>query len=428
MKPNIRIEIEEGNFSKSDQQGYISLSEKKGKRPSQQDSGFIGILPNVSEPEDAEKFLQETIAASELKHKTCLSGTTVCSAIVSGEDITVANLGDSRAALIFRYNGALRDRYISVLLTEDHDFDVPRVRNHVVTKGGNIGALNKNGVVYKEAVLVNNTLNMGGSIGDDTVRIKSENNQDCLIRKPDVFHYKISDLCKKIGIKQEKIIDLDLVVSCDGLWNFNGKMECNFKTYIDKKGEQELRKNLTASFRNNLFDIKKSHLDNKEERSFADIASKYALKKGSLDNVSVAHIALKSNKNQLIAADKTIIATICDGHGPGVTYSEEEAIDENNKKNWDGLVVSSSVAADIFVAGQVQEIPGLEITPKEQNYLLKLKDARRLEINSEKQNDSPKFIDATIKSPSTIFILKEANAQKKTINQSMRNQLITQYK
>jgi len=277
MKTNIRIEIEEGNFSKSDQQGYISLSERKGKRPSQQDSGFIGILPNVSKPEDAEKFLQETIAASELKHKTCLSGTTVCSAIVSGEYIIVANLGDSRAALIFRCKGALRDRYISVLLTEDHDLDVSRVRNHVKDEGGDIKALEKNKVVYKEVVLVNGILNMGGSIGDNAVTIKTKNNQDCLIRKPDVFHYKISDLCEKIGIEQEKIIDLDLVVSCDGLWNFNGKMECNFKIYIDEKGEQELRKNLTASFRNNLFDIKKSHLDNKEKCSFADIASEYAL-------------------------------------------------------------------------------------------------------------------------------------------------------
>ena len=375
MEPNILIEIEEGNFSKSDQQGYISLSERKGKRPSQQDSGFIGILPNVSKPEDAEKFLQETIAASELKHKTCLSGTTVCSAIVSGEDIIVANLGDSRAALIFRYKGALRDRYISVLLTEDHDFDVPRVRNHVKDEGGDIKALEKNKVVYKEVVLVNGILNMGGSIGDNAVTIKTENNQDCLIRKPDVFHYNISDLCEKIGIKQEKIIDLDLVVSCDGLWNFNGKMKCNFKAYIDEEGKQKLRKNITASFCDNLFDIKKSHIEHKG-CSFADIASEYALKKGSSDNVSVAHIALKSNEDNLIAADKTIIATICDGHGPGVTYSKEEAIDENNKKNWDGLVVSSSVAADIFVAGQVEQIPGLEINSEKQNDLCKLIAAR----------------------------------------------------
>jgi len=146
----------------------------------------------------------------------------------------------------------------------------------------------------------------------------------------------------------------------------------------------------------------------------------YTLQKGSRDNVSVAHIALKSNKNQLIAAGKTIIATICDGHGPGVTYSEEEVIDENNKKNWDGLVVSSSVAADIFVAGQVQEIPGLEITSEEQNNLYELIAARRLKINSEKQNDSPAFINAKIESPSTIFIPKEvADVQKKTTNQSI---------
>jgi len=365
------IENEEGDFSKSTQQGYISLSEKKGRRESQQDSGFIGILPNVSGPQDAEKFLQETIEASELKHKSCLNGTTVCSAIVSGEYITVANLGDSRAALIFRYKGVLRDRYISVLLTQDHDFDVPRVRNYVENKGGIIS-------FDRGAELVNQRLEMGGAIGDDGVRMESKNNQDCLIRKPDVFHYNISDLCEKIGIKQEKIIDLDLVLSCDGLWNFNRKidpnfsrMKCNFKAYIDENGEQKLTKNLTASFRDNLFDIKKSHLRNKE-LSFADIASEHALKKGSRDNVSVAHIALKSNQDQLVAANQTIIATICDGHGVGEKYSKEATIDENNKENWDGLVVSSSVAADIFVAGQVQEIPGLEINSEKQNDLCKL--------------------------------------------------------
>ena len=61
MKQNLVIENKEGNFSKSTQQGYISLSERVGKRPSQQDSGFIGALPNVSKSQDAEKFLQETI-------------------------------------------------------------------------------------------------------------------------------------------------------------------------------------------------------------------------------------------------------------------------------------------------------------------------------------------------------------------------------
>ena len=381
MKQNLMIENKEDDFSKSTQQGYISLSERRGKRQSQQDSGFIGILPNVSNSQDAEKFLQETIAASELKHKSCLYGTTACSAIVSGEDITVANLGDSRAALIFRYKGRLRDRYISVLLTQDHDFDVPRVRNYVEDRGGEV-------IFHRGADVVNGILEMGGAIGDYSVVMKSKNNQDCLIRKPDVFHYNISDLCEKIGIKQEEIIDLDLVVSCDGLWNFNRKsdpnfsrMKCNFKAYIDENGEQKLRKNLTASFRDNIFNIKKSHLSNKE-RSFADIASEYALQKGSLDNVSVTHIALKANQNPRLPVNQTIIATICDGHGEGVKYSKEEAIDEDNKENWDGLVVSSSVAADIFVAGQVQEIPGLEINSEEQNYLHKLIAARELDAKA----------------------------------------------
>jgi serine/threonine protein phosphatase PrpC len=381
MRPNLIAKSEEWDFDKSDKQGCISLSERKGRRKDQQDAGFIGILPNIRGSQDAKNFLQEAIVASESKHKSCFHGTTVCSAIVSGEDIAVANLGDSRAALIFRYKGVLRDRYISVLLTQDHDLDVPRVRNYVENNGGTIS-------FDRGVEVVNQILEMGGAIGDNIVLNESKNKKDCLIRNPDIFHYNISDLCEKIGIKQDKIIDLDLVVSCDGLWNFNkkidpnfSKMKCNFKAYVDENGEQKLRKNLTASFRDNLFDIKKSHLINKE-RSFADIACEHALKKGSRDNVSVAHIAIKSNQNQLIAANQTIIATICDGHGVGDKYSKEEDIDEGVKEYWDGLVVSSSVAADIFVAGQVEQIPGLEINSEKQNDLYKLIAARSIKSKS----------------------------------------------
>ncbi len=47
--------------------------------------------------------------------------------------------------------------------------------------------------------------------------------------------------------------------------------------------------------------------------------------------------------------------SICDGHGVG----DRRGIDEKDKSNWDGQLVSASVAAEIFCASNAKEIPDL---------------------------------------------------------------------
>jgi serine/threonine protein phosphatase PrpC len=159
MKKSSKTENQkETDLSKSDLQGYnISLCIKQGKKSDQQDSGFVGILPNSDEEKNSEEILRQAIKKAESNHKECLKGTTICSAIISNQSIVVANLGDSRAAGIFRTKGFFGDRFVSVLFSQDHDFSVPRVRKYVEERGGKIS--------FDHGIeVVNGKLEMGGAI------------------------------------------------------------------------------------------------------------------------------------------------------------------------------------------------------------------------------------------------------------------------
>ena len=431
MSKNFRIENIEPDLSKSASKGYnISLCSKKGKKPDQQDSGFVGILPNFDEQKNAEEILQEAIKKTELNHKECLKGTTICSAIVSNQSIVVANLGDSRAAGIFRVKGFFGDRFISVLFSQDHDFSVQRVRKYVEERGGIIS-------FDRGIEVVNGKLEMGAAIGDRSV--VGENQKDCLIREPDIFSFDLESLCKKIGVKKSDVIDLDLMVSCDGLWNLkNGKMKCDFEVDIKKNGEQELKNNASYfskfSFRKNLSDIKKSYNSylnkigsEKESESFANFACQYALKNGSRDNVSVAHLTYFKNKqlNDLLASDQKIIATICDGHGIGMEYSKKvpKSVSEIDKKDWGGENISNSVAADIYTIFRVNPILGLEIDPKEQGCLHELIALRGSKTNVESFAIDDEQLDKNLKvfaddnQPSTSPVLKKKENQFSSIKE-----------
>ena len=414
---------EKNDFDKAAEAGNFSLSERVGRRKTQQDSEFIGIVTEDKALKNPGQFLQEAIVASESKHKKCYNGTTVCSAIIKEDNIAVANLGDSRAALIFRYRGRLRDRYISVLLTQDQDLSLPRIERYVTQNGGKIS-------LDLGSLVVNGILTMGGAIGDYKTVLNSETPRDCLIRKPDIFHYNIADLCAEIGIKPKKIIDLDLVVSCDGLWDFKKgsenyvKMKTNFEAYIDESGQQKLKQNRFASFADNLFDVKKAHLANRDRVSLACVATNHAYAKGSKDNISVAHIALKANKVSLISCDQALIATVCDGHGDGLGANHEsidlrgkkDASDENWGQNLDGLVLASSVAADLFCAAKIREIPSLEIDVEKQSclaQLIALNQERDLsEVSERDSQNSPKRDSIQVRDSSLLVGNDHCNSRK----------------
>ncbi len=427
MSKNSRIENIEADLSKSDSQGHnISLCIKQGNKPNQQDSGFVGILPNFDKQKNAEEILREAIKKTESNHKECLKGTTICSAIISNQSIVVANLGDSRAAGIFKVKGFFGDRFISVLFSQDHDFSVQRVRKYVKERGGIISP-------DKGIDVVNKKLEMGGAIGD--LSVIEEGKKDCLIRNPDILSFDLESLCKKIGIKKSDVIDLDLMVSCDGLWNLkNGKMKCDFEVDVKENGEQELKNKASYfskfSFRKNLSDIKKSYNSylkkigsEKEIESFANFACQYALKNGSRDNVSVAHLTYFKNEqlNDLLAPNQKIIATICDGHGMGKEYSKEDSVSEIDKKGWGGGNVSNSVSADVYVSCGVIELPGCEIDPKKQGFLYELIALRGSKTNVEsfaiddEQLDKNLKVFADDKKPSFSPVLKDMESQSSSI-------------
>ncbi|NBV07102.1 MAG: hypothetical protein EBS06_07725 [Proteobacteria bacterium] len=391
----------------------FSFAEIKGRRKTQQDSGFIGFTNNQEAKQNPAEFLSDATIASEKQHKECKNGTTICSAIVKENEITVANLGDSRAALIIRHKGIFRDRFTSILLSEDHDLSIPRVAKQVKEKGGSI-------TEDKGSLVVNGKLTMGGSIGD---KATIGQGQDCLIRKPDIFQYNLSELYQKTGINPEKVIDVDLIVSCDGLWDLKKaspeyvKVKTDFEFKIDDKGEQKLKQNYFSSFLENISKVKKSHLK-KPNVGLATVAAEKSFNKGSKDNISVAHIAIIAEGDSVINEGKAVMATICDGHGDGLGQTEEiDVYNSELKQNWDGLIVASSVAADIHKAAEIEDIKGLEVDQKKQSYLSKflgLQSAKEI-LESEKDSinwqGNPMSKNNPITNPSAIKLDQRRESQ-----------------
>ena len=86
---------------------------------------FLGLLERDQEPEAAFKGAYEAIS-DELKYQD--SGATAVTFFVRGNELTVANAGDSRALMISQHQ--------VVQLTEDHRLDNPHERRRIARAGG----------------------------------------------------------------------------------------------------------------------------------------------------------------------------------------------------------------------------------------------------------------------------------------------------
>lgn len=354
------------DFDKYSSASGISMSEILGSRTSQQDAMFVGYVNNEDAVKFPKKFLKKSIGEIESFYKDCNNGTTLCSAIVQkdGDDtkITIGNLGDSRTAVVVKYKDSKTGNveYKSILLTEDHDLTLDRVKNHIRSNGGVI----KGG-------RVNGKLNMGAAIGDKNV----VGDKDCLLRTPDIFEYKLSDLYNSLLITASDVMDLNMVVSCDGMWDLGSKkgLQADYVATIGSDGKQKLEKKESANNpQHKLSNVKKSHTTNE---SFATYLTKYAHYNGSEDNISVIDIPLVKNKENKIS-EKPIMATVCDGHGSG---SDSDVMNKHNV--FDGALVSAAVASQIYVDAEISQIKSLEI--ENDSYLHKFLTGKNVAIKVE---------------------------------------------
>lgn len=357
----------------------INIAEVVGKRPSQQDTIFVAKVKNAEACRNPKAFYETTIAGIVDRHKACVNGTTLCSAMVtppSEEEakagktfpkITVANLGDSRAAIIAKMRNG---RYVSIILTEDHDLNVLRVSDHVLRRGGEIAPLPEDPartprVVYHSASgETHPTLNMGAAIGDCGALGTSGNH--VLMTTPDIFDYDLNAFPLLVAspdgsisevLPKDEILELDLIISCDGLYDIDGfrklaadfkafKMDCGIAFYPDKVAGAE-----------GLSEIKKGF---DEEHAAGEVSLAAALldfssSEGSSDNISVACLSLVSDGKNKIT--EPVMVTVCDGHG-GEEAGRFSGIISSNSS---GGEISASVAAKIYLAAEAEHIAGLEM-------------------------------------------------------------------
>ncbi|MDX2082635.1 MAG: hypothetical protein SFV53_01425, partial [Rickettsiales bacterium] len=409
----------------------------QGRNSNQQDAFFVGTV-EADVASNPEKSFAESLKPIIEKYDNFECGTTLCSAIATpdgkgGVNITTANLGDSRAAVVVKYlhkdsNGDEKIGYRSILLTEDMSPKTKRFANQVIEKGG---------IIYGDRV--NGDSATAGSIGDSD--IKGLNKESALIRNPEVWQINSE---RFFSSSQETLLELDLIVSCDGLWEYN--LTCDFSYYKEKSTDTDIKfRELNASSEKRLSNLKKTYdkqtESEKQKQSFADYLVAHALKSGSRDNITAISVPLISETEGVLIENGSggIIATVCDGHGKGankeiqegredgfyfrgIKYnSREEAETEADKKATeeasseantqaetfrkkdlsieieevkdgisskdDGCLVASSVAADVFTALKVKEIKGLEISDKHQEPLAQIIKKRN---PSRSSNDSSK--------------------------------------
>lgn len=357
------IFFQEGDYSAAIE--GIDVCEVNGLRNEQQDTLFVAKLSHhISAPLN---FLRKHITAIAKKHKSCSAGTTICSAIIypaTAEQIhegkifpklTIASLGDSPAAIIFRLRNGENVQHISVALTEDHSLEVERVRNQVEANGGRIASDAFGDLRVLDCNDVP-ALNMGAAVGDCYLRSNKKLGSPLKI-EPDALPYDINKLISFLGLPEEKIEAADLILSCDGLYDLNplnnyASLAVDYKvriSMVEDKFKSTFQRKETKDCELHLSQFAQDFYDQSEQGNFAEELVRSALKFNSKDNISVIRISLMNITEDLIAG-------IFDGHGVGVPPLEFNPDAPNFA---DGKLVSASVASDLFLAVKAIEIPEL---------------------------------------------------------------------
>lgn len=410
-------ELESEGFSGKSEATGISFCEILSGRDSQQDAMFVGVLGDPEAVNNPAEFYQGILTRMEKEHRECNHGTTICSAIVKPSatkgglpTITTANLGDSRASLVIKYNASADVKnpdyqYKSVSLTEDHSLDVLRCRQKVELAGGRITDcihvkfdgveekmsidLSKNNYGLKprkeysrdgefvndiheklkifgtiaadkgiepQGVRVGDKLKLAAAIGDSAV--------GGIMKTPDIWEHNLAQIYRDLKIDPDQVEDVDLVVACDGLWDVTD--QTNKYTSKDGRGLEfvesvgEIRSVASAKWNYDVFQTRPA--SDHYGKSFAEFLTYGAPSEKNEDNISVIHVPLIVGKQNKVIAP--IIATVCDGHGDSKNISPDDP-----KATQDGALVSASVAAQLFVAAKVQSDMTITKTGSPHDYL-----------------------------------------------------------
>jgi len=225
--------------------------------------------------------------------------------------ITTANLGDSRVYLTIKTQDDSEEeednkkvaKYVTFLLTEDHNLEVERIKKHIEANNGKI--------IQGRVDL---TLNVGGAIGD--IEIPS------LLKSPDLATFQIDQLLKLANI-QTTNYEIILTTACDGLTNkkrdynheFSVKFRENqkFPEWVDEKTndnyQETLKQQATLSKLIEIYDQ-----DSREDKGeLANFLANNANQNVQGDNISVCTVRLKSDK--LCVGSPPFVSAVFDGHG-----------------------------------------------------------------------------------------------------------------
>eukprot|EP00929_Paragymnodinium_shiwhaense_P087067 TRINITY_DN47376_c0_g2_i2.p1 TRINITY_DN47376_c0_g2~~TRINITY_DN47376_c0_g2_i2.p1 ORF type:complete len:462 (+),score=140.73 TRINITY_DN47376_c0_g2_i2:74-1459(+) len=177
------------------------LAEFPSENPEESLANALGRMDELLRLPSAAKELRElTIAGNEPKDSADSTGTTSVTCVVRGDELLVANIGDSRAVLC---RGGK-----AVMLTEDHKPNVAREKERIHAAGGFVqeeALPGGRGMDYR----VNGNLNLSRAIGDLKFKADRFRPQDeqLISAAPDT-------LSRKIEAKEDEFI----LMGCDGLW------------------------------------------------------------------------------------------------------------------------------------------------------------------------------------------------------------------
>ena len=256
----------------------------------------------IENPEDYfRKEYEEMVKKNEFKK----SGTTAAMYYLDPEErtITTANLGDSRVYLTIKDNSKNSAKYTTILLTQDQDLTLPRVKEYIKNRGGY--------VELKASAIprVNGRLAVGGAIGDREFPI---------LKKPDLASINIDVLVKYVGIQDINQCEFIITNACDGLTNhtndnnheFGIEFDVNGGKIIDKRNKQGYLE-VSKRGQNLSYLIALQELV-KDKMELSQFLAKNSDKNNCGDNISVSNCYFNLSNSK---KEKGVLGFIFDGHG-----------------------------------------------------------------------------------------------------------------
>lgn len=322
------------------------------------DEGYIG------NKKSRHKFFQETVASLIKKHATTPefkhSGSTICGILYdqSSNEVTVCNLGDSRAYIIFKTK---RGKKILFSLSEDFRAETERFGKKIKEIGGEIEEHN-----YAYRIKGNEECpygpGMAGCFGDNII--------DKLLRTPDVTTFKISELINYLKsdpeLAQEEFEADSIFVASDGISDFEKCLLKNSKEFKnnffdriyqleikedggldpyrivfdpelikDAAEAKKVRSQLLDHMRTEMeyFDkarmelmrqdrMKRFNVEDKFTKHLAEISKAH----GSVDDKTLVRIILNNHNTEINPETSQKLAVIADGHGIAGAKAAEEVV------------------------------------------------------------------------------------------------------